>query len=1048
MKDKKEIYLVPYSHLDTQWRWEYPTTILKYIKNTLDESIERFNKYPDHHFNFTGALRYGMMKEYFPKQFEEVKRLIDEERWHLAGTCLDETDSLVPSSESLIRNILYGDRWQKKEFGRSSKDYMIPDCFGFPGNMPTLMAHCGIIGFSSNKLTWGSAVGIPFEIGVWKGPDGSEIVSALNPCRYDSHMDLPVFMNPGRLGRLNRLGKKNGIWKSFQYYGVGDIGGAPKEGSVKRTLASIRHFNKKDGDLTVRQGGADQFFAEISDAEKTRMDRYEGDFLLTNHSAGTITSAAIMKRWNRKNEQMAFAAEAAALSAMHFAGAAYPSEKISSAWSRIIGSQMHDILPGTSTPIAYEYSHNDEVIALKTWSTVLEDSAAALAPYVKGDGKILLYNPHFESRRDPVHIELTGSINYENGMTNIMDAEGKKIPAVIQNIGDNKSRLTFIPILAPFGWSRYSLHAEEAPQEIDDSVALTETEDAYILENQLYKVTVTSSGKIESIYQKDRAVELFAKAPAYELQKERPMKFPAWNMDWRDRKKAPFVRIEEGGEVSIIERNPLHSTIQIVTKYGSSKLIKEISLSAGSEIVEFCERIEWRETGCSLKLAFTALEENPDFTCNWETSRVKRDVNHKKIFEVPSRLWADLSGKDGGFTIIEDSKYGYDRPESNSVRMTLLYTPALRYYNGFWDQKSHDWGEHTIRYGIHGHKGDWCGADSLARRFNQPVRSYHIGEKTKGGDLEDLSLFNVSDPQIGVLAVKKAEDDDSLIIRLYERYGREARGHISFASNLLGADEVNGIEEPMADGEFTGKQLSVNLPANGIRSYAVKLSEKAEKLQITQKALTLDFNKRMICKNNESGDALFPAEITPAKIASAGLSYNLEIEKAENALQCRGQKITVPANFSSISLLTGSEENMEIPFKWLDKNGGILKEELCIVSSMTDFAGQWDRRLWKREPKHFLKNRNDYAWLNKCVGIDPGYINRNRLEWYSTHTHKDGKDLAYRYGYLYSLKLAIPAEAKTLLLPDNKNAYIFAATVSDRGADLKSTQILTDKFDF
>ncbi|MBF9016773.1 MULTISPECIES: glycoside hydrolase family 38 C-terminal domain-containing protein [unclassified Oceanispirochaeta] len=1048
MKDKKEIYLIPYSHLDTQWRWEYPTTITKYIRKTLNESIDRFKKYPEHHFNFTGALRYAMMKEYFPKQFEEVKRLIGEERWHLAGTCLDETDSLVPSSESLIRNILYGDRWQSKEFGQSSKDYMIPDCFGFPGNMPTLMAHCGIIGFSSNKLTWGSAVGIPFEIGVWKGPDGSEIVSALNPCRYDSHLKLPLFMNPGRLGRLNRLGKKNGIWKSFQYYGVGDVGGAPKEGSVKRALASIRHFNKKGGDMTVRQGSADQFFAEITDDEKNRMDRYEGDFLLTNHSAGTITSAAIMKRWNRKNEQMAFAAESAAYSAMHFAGSAYPTEKISSAWNRIIGSQMHDILPGTSTPTAYEYAHNDEVLALKTWSTILEDSAAAVAPLVRGDGEILIYNPHFENRRDPVHVELTGDVNFENDRCTVLDAEGFKIPAVIQKIGENRSSLTFIPNLAPFGWSRYSLSVEEEAQKIADAVSLTETDRGYTLENQQYRVSLTLNGKIESIYQKERGAELFTKPPAYELQRERPMKFPAWNMDWRDRKKTPFIRIEEGGDVSVIERNPLRSTLRITTSYGSSKLVKEISLSSESEIVEFCERIEWRETGCSLKLAFSTVEKDPDFTCNWETSRIKRDVNHKKIFEMPSRLWADLSGEHGGFTIIEDSKYGYDRPESNTVRMTLLYTPALRYYNGFWDQNSQDWGEHTIRYGIHGHKGDWTGADSLARRFNQPVRSFLIGEKTKGGHLDDPSLFKISDPQIGILAVKKAEDNNSLIIRIYERYGKKACGHIVFSCDLLEAIEVNGLEEPMAEADFTGNRLRVSIPACGIRSFSVKLSGQAEKLLTRQKSLTLDFNKRMIGKNSEKGEALFPSEITPGKIDSGNVSFLMNTDQPENALQCGGQKIPVPVNFDSIFLLTGSEANMKVPFTWLDKEGRKLAEELCTVSSMTEFAGQWDRRLWKREPGHFLKNRNDYAWLNKCTGVAPGYINRNRLEWYSTHSHKDGKDLAYRYGYLYSLNLAIPTGATALLLPDSNDVYIFAATVSERPAELKSVQVMTDSYDF
>ena len=108
------------------------------------------------------------MKDYFPDLFEKVKKYVKEGRWHVVGTCLDETDTLAPSVESMIRNVLYGDRWAKEEFGVSSNDIMIPDCFGFPANMPSIMAHCGINGFSSQKLTWNSAVGVPFDIGFWK----------------------------------------------------------------------------------------------------------------------------------------------------------------------------------------------------------------------------------------------------------------------------------------------------------------------------------------------------------------------------------------------------------------------------------------------------------------------------------------------------------------------------------------------------------------------------------------------------------------------------------------------------------------------------------------------------------------------------------------------------------------------------------------------------------------------------------------------------------------------------------------------------------------
>jgi len=1053
MSKKKEIFLIPYSHLDTQWRWEYPTTINKYIKNTLDENLTLFKKYPEHRFNFTGAIRYAMMKDYFPEAFEEVKKLIREGRWALAGTCLDETDALVPSPESMIRNILYGDRWQKKEFGRSSRDYMIPDCFGFPANMPTIMAHCGIHGFSSNKLTWGSAVGIPFEIGVWKGPDGSEIVSALNPCRYDSHLELPVHLNPARLARLKRLGKKNGIWKSFQYYGVGDIGGAPLEGSVRRALASIRHFAARAGETIVRQGSADEFFGEITGEEKGRMDRYEGDFLLTNHSAGTITSAAIMKRWNRKNEQLAFAAEEAAVTAMIQAGCPYPADKIESAWTRMIGSQMHDILPGTSTPTAYEYAHNDEVVALKTWSSILEDSAEAIAPFVEGDGEILLFNPLDQPRRESVVAELALPEDYNPGHVVLESGNGTVYPGELKKGSGSRYELTFLPELAPAGWTRFSLRTADLPEKatVTAPVTLTTGADGYILENRLYRVRISEQGAVTSVCHKGLDKELLDNPLAYEFQKERPMKFPAWNMDWRDRKKAPFVRIEEGTSVQILEDSPLGCKIRIVTEYGSSRFVREVSLRAGSELVDITERIHWRETGCSLKLAVTAALENPAFTCNWETSRIEREVNHKKTFEMPSRLWADLSGRDHGLSILEDSKYGWDRPEGNTIRMTLLYTPALRYINGFLDQKSQDWGDHTIRYGIYGHSGDWRGTDKQARAFNQPVRSFLVkgGVSPKSQKAPGTpSLLTLSNDQVAVMAVKKREEDDSIVLRFYEREGRDARTRVTFAVPLEKVVEVNGLEESLGVVEHSGNSFEMALKANGVKAFALKLKRGIKTVVPDQTILPLEYDTPLIGRNGEATEALFPAEITPAVLQAGNLEFSLAVDEEKNGLSCRGQQIALPADHNRISLLTGAGKSCDARFRWLDSEGKILGEETRRVPAMTGFAGQWDRRLWKRSPKHHLKNRRDYAWLNKCTGVEPGFVNRERLEWVAAHTHDKGRDQAYRYGYLYNVTLAIPRGAVSLVLPESGSIYLLAATASRPATEVKSIRKLSDQFDF
>ena len=188
------LYVVGYAHLDTEWRWEYPQVIDEYIRKTMEDNFKLFDKYPHYIFNFSGANRYRFMKEYFPADFAKVKKYVDAGRWFPAGSSMEEGDVNAPSAEAIIRQILYGNDWFRNEFGKASAEYMLPDCFGFPASLPTILAHSGVKGFSTQKLVWGSSAdaggpesrektpeGTPFNVGVWVGPDGESVLAGLNP---------------------------------------------------------------------------------------------------------------------------------------------------------------------------------------------------------------------------------------------------------------------------------------------------------------------------------------------------------------------------------------------------------------------------------------------------------------------------------------------------------------------------------------------------------------------------------------------------------------------------------------------------------------------------------------------------------------------------------------------------------------------------------------------------------------------------------------------------------------------------------------------------
>lgn len=223
------LYTIEYRHLDSQFKWDYPTTIDVCLKNLLTQKFELFETYPDYEFNFTGSRRYEMMKEYYPDLYAKMKEYIDKGMWYDSGSSVEEGEVNVSSSESLVRQVLYGNNFFRKEFGKESKDYMQPDCFEFLANLPTILNHSGILVYSTQKLTWKSAVGIPFNVGVWNGPDDKGVIAALNAIPYNGKMVTRLDRDSTWNARLNDDVSKFRLSFDYRYYGIGYEGGSPRK---------------------------------------------------------------------------------------------------------------------------------------------------------------------------------------------------------------------------------------------------------------------------------------------------------------------------------------------------------------------------------------------------------------------------------------------------------------------------------------------------------------------------------------------------------------------------------------------------------------------------------------------------------------------------------------------------------------------------------------------------------------------------------------------------------------------------------------------------
>ena len=482
------LYVVPYAHLDTQWRWEFPQTISEYLLKTMRVNFDYIDRYPHYVFNWTGANRYRLMKEYFPADYARLKKFVAAGRWFPAGSSVEEGDVNLPSAEGIFRQILYGNEYFRKDFGKASEEYMLPDCFGFPASLPSILAHAGVKGFSTQKLNaqWQPAPkvggpdspeqtpeGIPFNVGVWLGPDGESVIAALNPGGYGSNVYMDLSKEPTGVSvsgpqltteerarltpeqatavarqrpleqdwvkRIDLNGKVTGVFADYHYVGTGDVGGATQESTVKLLEAIVTGSETVlpspprtafamgeaptaqptgdlvkvgDGPVHVMEASADQLFKDITPAMSTRLPQYKGDLELINHSAGSLTSQAYHKRWIMENELLADAAEKASVAAAWMGGRTYPLQRLNDAWMLELGGHFHDTGAGTATPRAYEFAWNDDVIAANQFAGVLTSATEAISSGLDtnvGGIPIVVFNPLNVSREDVVEARIAFS---------------------------------------------------------------------------------------------------------------------------------------------------------------------------------------------------------------------------------------------------------------------------------------------------------------------------------------------------------------------------------------------------------------------------------------------------------------------------------------------------------------------------------------------------------------------------------------------------------------------------------------------------------------
>ena len=1106
------VYAVAYAHLDTEWRWEYPQVIREYLSKTMRNNFMFFEKYPDYIFNFSGANRYRLMKEYYPDDYKRLQHYVAAGRWFPAGSSMEESDVNSPSAESIFRQVLYGNDFFRRDFGKASAEYMLPDCFGFPASLPSILAHAGVKGFSTQKLTWGSSApaggwnspehtpeGTPFNVGIWEGPDGRSVIAAVNPGSYAAELStdltkpLPADARSKRgktdednkwwlfqddwARRAQNNGEVSGLFTDYHYYGTGDIGGGPSERSIQLLEATLHKgefpvpaYNGEEragaagsavrvgyGSVRVISSNADQMFLDIG-SNTAHLPRYKGEMELTNHSAGSLTSEAYQKRWNRKNELLADAAEKASLAAAWLGGRAYPQKRLNDAWTLVMGGQFHDIMAGTATPQSYNYAWNDDVIAMNQFAGVLQDASSTViaAMDTRGAGTpIIVYNPLNTAREDVVQadVEAVGGAN-----VHVVGPDGKEVLA--QSHGDE---LLFLAKAPSVGFAVYHVQ-EGAPAAQSSELRVTESS----LENARYRVQIDQNGDVSSIFDKNLNKELLSSPARLALLSEHPKQWPAWNMDYEDQMRAPRAYVSGPAKVRVVEHGPVRVALEIERETEGSKFVQTISLSAGDagNRIEFANDIDWNTKEAALKAVFPLNFTNENATYNWDVGTIERPTNTEKKFEVPSHQWFDLTDKsgNGGVTVLSDCKYGSDKPDDHTLRLTLIYTPGLgNGWTDYADQTTQDWGHHTIVYGIAAHDGNWRTGrtDWQGYRLNQPLIAFSAPAH-EGGIGKQLSLLTVDNPAVRVLAMKKAEHSDEVVVRVVETDGRAAKDvHLKFAAPVLESREINGQELPLAQATTASGTLTTSFTPFQLHTFAVKLAPSqahvapakfaSVPLKYDTSVATFDGKPAEGCMdcpyNDPSADGqghAYPAEMLPTTLDFDGVEFRIAPSGKNDAIVACGQKVDLPAGqFNRAYVLAAAVGDQNASF---DLGG---KTTRFAIPDWSGFVGQWDSRNWniheETVPAHDKEPESKKTVMDFTGKIDPGFIKRADIAWYASHRHNaDGSNEAYSYSYLFAFPIDLPAGTRTLTLPNNDKVRVLAITVANDHAAAQPVQPLYD----
>ena len=804
-------HLTGNSHIDAAWLWPWTETV-DVVKRTFSTAAQLMNEYPTYTYTQSAAVYSQWMADKYPVLNSQIKRRIAEGRWELVGGMWLEPDLNMPDGESLVRQLMIGQSTFQKLYGKTTRIGWNPDSFGYNWQLPQIYKRSGIDYFVTQKMQWNDTNQLPFKLFWWQSPDGSKVLS------YFPHDYANDNVDPIRLSRDLATARQRspGMLEMMDLYGVGDHGGGPTRAMLDQGL----HWMEANKSIPKEEfGTAQPFFTKVesqlmpNSPTWTYQSLAKGDNTLPQPAAGQIsiptwkdelyfeyhrgvmTTQADHKRNMRDSEEWVLNAEKYA-SLAWLDGQSYPASRIDDAWKHVLFNQFHDLAAGSGIGIIYKEAQKD--YDQVRWSTneITANSLKTLASRVDTQGKggvpVLVFNPLAWTRGGLAEVSV--QLPSGTGDLSVVDSSNHVVPSQVLKHDDQTHTyqvLVQTPSVPSMGYQ--VLHAGNEKKTFASDLKSSGT----TLENAALRVVVDpQTGCITSLYDKKAGFETLAKgACGNELQafKDTPKDYDAWNID-PGTLDVPPTLLHTVESVQLTEQGPLRSTIRVTRSWQSSKFAQEITLYTGSDQVLVSNDIDWHETHVLLKAAFPLAATSSMATFEIPYGTIQRPTTRdnsfdKAKFEVPAMRWGDLGDGAHGFSLINNSKYGYDAV-GNLLRLTLLRSPT-------WPDPDADREHHHFAYVLYPHAGTWQTAGTVQRGYDFNYRLKAMQVESHPGPLKaEHSFAGTASENVVITAIKKAENGDGLIVRFYEWAGKGGDVTLAVPPGATGASVVNLMEKP------------------------------------------------------------------------------------------------------------------------------------------------------------------------------------------------------------------------------------------------------------